>query len=401
MDIAIIIMVIGITIVLAILTKSGLQRIGIPALVGFILLGFLIRLIDSNLNIMNENGMEIFRFLAKLGIFTLLFKVGLETDVRGLVRSLKKAGFVWLINIIGSFAAGYYAAILLLGFSDVQSIFIGVAMTATSVGVSVTPWKEADKLDTEEGRIMLDTAELDDISSIMLMALLFSVAPALPEGSLPAGKILTQAGFMLVKLLAFGGFCILISIYSEKKLTRFFEKFEKQPDPMLTIAGIGLVLAAIAGALGFSLAIGAFFAGLIFSRDPDVVRMEASFDSIYEFFTPFFFIGIGLNIAPGSLGSGASFGLVLIAAAVVGKFVGAGIPVIFTSGIGGAALLGVSMIPRAEIAMIVMQRGLDLGEWAVSPQGFSAMVLVVAATCIFAPITVKYLLSKLLTQNKK
>jgi Kef-type K+ transport system membrane component KefB len=367
--------------------------------VGYILLGLVIKTLDVNFDILHEEGIRIFEFLAKLGIFTLLFKIGLDTDVKGLISSLKNASYIWIINIVLSFAAGYAASFWLLGFTEIQSAFIGIALTATSVGISLAPWKERNKLDTQQGRTMLDVAELDDISSIMLMALLFSVAPALKQGSIPAGEILFKATIMLGKLLLFGGFCVMLSLFLEKRLTRFFEKIEKGPDPMITIAGIGIVLAATAGLLGFSLAIGAFFAGLIFSRDPDVVRMEASFDSIYEFFTPFFFIGIGLSIAPGSICNGLIFGLILFAAAVVGKLIGAGGPVVFTSGVSGLLLLGTSMIPRAEIAMIVMQRGLHIGDWAVTDKAFSAMALVIALSCILAPIAVKYMLSKYLSNN--
>jgi Kef-type K+ transport system membrane component KefB len=55
------------------------------------------------------------------------------------------------------------------------------------------------------------------------------------------------------------------------------------------------------GALGFAIAIGAFFAGLVFGRDPQGVHLEASFSSIYDLFTPFFFVGIDLHIDPATL----------------------------------------------------------------------------------------------------
>ena len=60
---------------------------------------------------------------------------------------------------------------------------------------------------------------------------------------------------------------------------------------MLLVAGIGFVVAASAELLGFSLAVGAMFAGLVFSRDPEAVKMDACFSPLYELFAPFFFIG--------------------------------------------------------------------------------------------------------------
>ncbi|MEQ9484667.1 cation:proton antiporter [Coleofasciculus sp. F4-SAH-05] len=120
-----------------------------------------------------------------------------------------------------------------------------------------------------------------------------------------------------------------------------------------------------------------------------------SFDSLYELFTPFFFIGIGLKINPSALTAALGMGGILLVAAVLGKLIGAGGPTLLTTGWTGAALIGVSMVPRAEITMIVMGKGLSLGEWAVSNQVFAAMVVVSAVTSILAPIILRSLLNKL------
>lgn len=137
-----------------------------------------------------------------------------------------------------------------------------------------------------------------------------------------------------------------------------------------------------------------FFAGLVFSRDPEAVRFDASFDSIYELFVPFFFIGIGLKIVPNALLMGLGMGMVLLVAAIIGKLIGAGVPALLTTNLQGATLIGVSMVPRAEISTIVMERGLSLGDWAVPAQEFAAMVVVFAATSSVAPILLRSLLSR-------
>ena len=116
---------------------------------------------------------------------------------------------------------------------------------------------------------------------------------------------------------------------------------------MLEVVGVGFIIAAVAGLLGFSAAIGAFFAGLLFSRDSEAVKMDASFGALYELFTPFFFIGIGLNIEPRALNTGLIMGSVLLIAAVLGKLIGAGIPAYFATDLTGATLIGFSIILRA------------------------------------------------------
>ncbi len=128
--------------------------------------------------------------------------------------------------------------------------------------------------------------------------------------------------------------------------------------------------------------------------------MDASFGALYELFTPFFFIGIGLNIQPRALNEGLAIGSILLIAAVIGKLVGAGIPAFFATDCTGATLIGFSMIPRAEISMIIMQRGLILGDWAVPSNIFAAMVFVCAVTSVIVPIFLNSLLGKLQLQEE-
>ncbi|MFP4655912.1 MAG: cation:proton antiporter [Methanohalobium sp.] len=239
----------------------------------------------------------------------------------------------------------------------IQSLFVAVALTATSVGVTVSIWQEANLLNSHHGEILLDVAELDDISGIILMALLFAVAPVLKDGSISAVLPVLPGvlGLFILKLIAFIGFCIFFSRYLEAHITRFFEKVQVGKGTLLVILGIGMVVAAMAEMLGFSVAIGAFFAGLIFSRDPDSVKFDGSFEPLYDLFMPFFFVGIGLQINPEVITGSLIPVIILLLVAFAGKFVGHGAIAYFVTGSSSALVLGTSMIPRAEIALIVMQ----------------------------------------------
>jgi Kef-type K+ transport system membrane component KefB len=235
---------------------------------------------------------------------------------------------------------------------------------------------------------------MDDLSAIAIMALLFALIPVLqnnPEANwMP---VLTKAGTVfIVKSVFFGTLCFLFSRYFEQRLTSFFQRLEPSADPTIMVAGVGFMIAALAGLLGFSVAIGAFFAGLAYSYDPRSVKIDASFGTLYELFVPFFFIGIGFSLELSVLPIALGWGTILLIAAVAGKVVGVAVPVVMLDHWKSAALLGISMVPRAEIMMIIMQRGLELGEWAVSSQLFSAMVVVSVATTILVPLILRYLL---------
>jgi len=155
---------------------------------------------------------------------------------------------------------------------------------------------------------------------------------------------------------------------------------------MLLVVGIAVVIAAAADGLGFSLPVGALFAGLVFSRDSRAVKVDASFSSLYELFTPFFFIWIGLSIDTSVLGGGLLASVAILAAAVLSKVVGTMVPAWPLIGSSAALALGVSMVPRAEIAMVIVAEGRRLGDWAMPEELYGAMILMAAATCIFGPL---------------
>ncbi len=390
------IILVGFLLVLTILVRSAFTRVGLPPLVGFMVLGFLLNLADWRFHFLNAAAREIFEFLAAFGIITLLFRIGLESNITGLLQQLRRASYIWIGGVLLCGVAGYAVSAYVLGWDLIPSLFVAIALTATSVGVSVGIWQEAGAIESSAGELLIDVAELDDISGIILMALLFAVAPVLKSGDGAVLPVLAgTAVFLLVKLALFSGLCFLFAEFLEHRITGFFKQFTTAPPvPMLVVAAIAFIMAALAGLIGFSMAIGAFFAGLVFSRDPDHVKIDASFESLYELFSPFFFIGIGLNINPQVMGYALEFGLVVLIVAVLGKVVGHGAPAWVALGGSGAVLLGFSMVPRAEIAMIIMEQGLLLGEWAVPPKVYAAMVVVSAGTCLFSPFLVRALLRR-------
>ncbi len=391
-----IIMVLGGVILLTILVGSGLKRVGVPSLIGFMILGLLLRVTDSHWAFLSEEAIRIFDFLATVGIIFLLFRVGLESNLPGLKRQLKPASIIWAGNILFSGILGYVMSYFALGLELIPSLFVAIALTATSVAISVAVWQEAKATNSPTGELLVDVAEMDDISGMVFMALLFAIAPMLREGldSTVVGVLFETLGWLSFKLMGFGVFCVIFSRYLEHPITHFFRRIGETPAKLLMIAGFGLIIAALAELLGFSVAIGAFFAGLIFSRDPETVKLDTPLGILYDFFTPFFFIGIGLNIDPGTLITGIGIGGALLAVAIIGKLVGTGGPARLTTGRTGSLLLSISMVPRAEIALVIMQRGLNLGEWAVPGQVFSGMVVVVAVTALISPIILRVLLKR-------
>lgn len=393
-------LLIGALILCAVLVRSWFGAIGLPALVAFLLLGAVLRQLDAHWPMLGPPDHLVLETLAHLGLVAVLFRVGLESNLHGLLRNMKPALLIWVGNVALSFIAGYATARYLAGIGQIPSLFVATALTATSLAVTVELWRDAGRLATREGAMLVDVGGLDDVSAVVLVALLLVLAPLLHHGD---GKgfvvsLLTVGALFAVKGSLFIAACLIFSRYFERRITRTLQRLGG-PGGMLAILGVGIIIAAIAGGLGFSLAIGALFAGLIFSRDPEAVRLETSFEPVYGLLAPFFFIGIGLHADLGELTSAAGFGLaaLLLIAAVIGKIAGAGLPALCATGGVGALAIGISMIPRAEIAMVVVQEGRKLGDWAVSSTVYSAMVAVSLVSCIVTPLLVRGLLRRIPT----
>jgi len=139
------------------------------------------------------------------------------------------------------------------------------------------------------------------------------------------------------------------------------------------------------------LAIGAFMAGLAFSRDHQAVLSKTRIQMIYAFFVPFFFIHIGMEVSPDSVVGSLGLAIPLIFVAITGKMIGVGLPVLIRSNRRDALLLGVSMIPRAEISMLIIIQASILDKTLIPSELYSAMVLVVVLTSITSPIVLKKL----------
>lgn len=388
------VLLVGVLIVLSILSKAALEQFNLPDLLGYLLLGVGLHVADSAWTLLTPRGRELLAFLAAFGVVALLFRIGLECHLEHLLRRLSGATVIWIVNVLVSLAAVLGATLGLLDWPLLPSLFATVALTATGVGVSVRVWRSTDHLGSAKGALMLDVAELDDLSGLVLLALLAALTPQLQAGVSTdlLGPMVLTLGYTLGKmaLLVLGGF--LFAHYLEFPLTHRLYDLQPRADMMISVLGIGLVVAGLTALLGFSAAIGGFFAGLIFSRDPLSVKIDASFDSLHDLLVPFFFIYVGFRIDLSILFGNLGPVLLLFAAAVVGKGLGSFLPVRNRLRPSSALAFAIALVPRSEITLLVMQRGLDLG--IVSQEAFGVVVAVVALTMVAVPLALRLILPR-------
>jgi Kef-type K+ transport system membrane component KefB len=230
---------------------------------------------------------------------------------------------------------------------------------------------------------------------VLLLALLLALVPALQRGDQDVLWPLAGAtAAVTLSLAVLVGLGVLFARHVEASLTRGFARAERRPDVIVLVTGVGLVVAALAGLLGFSLAIGASLAGFAFSRDPRRQAIDRAFGAVFQLFTPFFFIGIGLTLELEAVGLALGTGAVLLVAGVAGKLLGTGLAVARTSGWTAGLLIGVSMVPRAEIALIIMRQGQRLGEAVMPGSLYAGMVFMSLASSVLASLAIPALLRR-------
>lgn len=309
------------------------ERIGVPAVLAEILAGVLLG--PSLLGFVHHG--EVLAFLGELGVILLLVEVGLEMDLGELGAVGKASLFVGVAGVVLPFAGGFGVASL-LGQDLNPAIFVGAALTATSVGITARVFGDLRALSTVEARTVLGAAVADDVLGLVILTVVVRIVSTGSVSIAGIGAVVAVAlGFLIVS----GGAGIRLA-------PRLFQLL----DDKARSAGL-LVVAALAFTLLFSelatfakLApiIGAFVAGLSLGRSRQAERIRRDLSPISHVLVPVFFVSIGIDVDVRQLIDptvlGLAFGLLVVAA--LGKIVAA---FLAPGAKGDRWLIGLGMLP--------------------------------------------------------
>ena len=338
---------------------------------------------------------ETIKLMAEIGIILLLFEVGLETDVKRLVRTGLKSFVVAIVGFVLPLALGFALGFWVLGLSLLVSLFIGGTLTATSIGITVRVLSDLKRQQAPEGQIVLGAAVLDDIMGVVLLALLY-------EFSIGGGVSLLNAS----KVLVFVGAFFVLAPAAAKVISLIIRRFDAvSVIPGLlptTIVTLVLFFAWLAHALGAPELLGGFAAGLALSRrfflplgialhndESFAHRIEEQMKPIVHLFTPIFFVFVGLSLNLRQIDWGSTFiwvfSLTLLAAAIVGKLVGA---FLIKEPWTVRWMIAMAMIPRGEVGLIFAELGRV--SKIFNNEIYAGMVIVIAFTTLLPPFMMKW-----------
>ena len=331
-------------------------------------------------------------FLGQLGVILLLFEAGLETTVAEMLHVGPSALLVAGLGTAATFALGWGAASLLLpAASPYVHAFLGVALTATSIGITVRVLRDRGLLRTPEARIILGAAVLDDVLGLVLLATVAGAAAAAAGGG-----TLTIAGICMILAKA-AAFLVGSLVIGSALSPGFFALASRLPVHGVLLAsslGFCFALAWLASVAGLAPIIGAFAAGLILKKvhyqdflDRGERPLEHLIRPISSFLAPVFFVLVGTRTDIFALARPGVAGLALglTVAAVLGKLAcAAGV---FDRRLKPLAVAA-GVMPRGEVSLIVVSLGAGLiiaGAPIVGPDAYAAVVVMVFVTAMMTP----------------
>ncbi|MBE7086835.1 MAG: cation:proton antiporter [Clostridiales bacterium] len=381
-----------------------MRKLGLPQVLGFIVAGILIGTsiwglffdIGSNwIFPITEN--VYLKAFAEVGVIFVMFTAGLETNLEDIKNTGKVSFLIALMGVVIPLGAGFLLAWLFLPNESVYTwLFVGVIMTATSVGITVEVLREMGKLQTKVGTVIVSSAIIDDVLGVIVLAIALSLSGGNAVTS-PVLSLINPNGNAIITVLwifAFFVFAVGVGI----PLAKLFKYIEKKTPhtrriPILSIS-MCLAYAFVAEKVfGVADITGAYIAGIILSTNhasAQYVDRKVTINS-YTIFAPIFFACIGIKISFASFTLDVLwFALAFVAVAILTKIIGCGgMAKICKFNFKDSLRIGIGMITRGEVALIVMEKGITGG--LLDPKYRAIVVLLVLVSSLIAPIILKML----------
>lgn len=324
---------------------------------------------------------EVINLLSELGVIILLFEIGLESDLKELIRVGPIAAVVAVVGVVAPFVAGTAGLVYIFHTPIVPAIFAGAALTATSIGITAKVLAELGELSSEEGQIIIGAAVLDDILGIVVLAV---VASLVKTGEIQVTNII----FLVISAGVFLIGSILIGRLISPLIVGLVNEMKTRGQVLLTGLVFAFSLSYIATVIHLEGILGAFAAGLILAETEKRKELEEQVIPVADILVPIFFVCVGaktdlsvLNPAVPSNREGLIIATFLILVAILGKVI-TGFTVFGQPDLNKLAI-GVGMIPRGEVGLVFA--GVGSASGALSEATEAAIIVMVITTTFVAP----------------
>lgn len=372
-------------------------------LIGGVLLGAAVAAFgDSSNALVGLDSDETFQAVLDLAVFFLMLLAGIEMRPKELANATGRAAPIAIVGMVLPLALGLGLGWWWIPESDwkfAQSLFIGVALSVTAVPVAVKVLMDLGQLHSRAGQVIVAAAVIDDVVSLILLAILTAVITA---GSTISPGLVAEIGAKVAVffVIAWGTGRYLLPVAG-----RYVQELDAEHAEFTLLIVYGLALSVVAEVLDMHFLIGAFAAGLFFNRnvvgEKTYKRLRLQTEAItVGFLAPVFFASIGIHLNLSAITEIPLFLVLVIVTATIGKLAGAG----FVARLSGfnnrqALAIGSAMNARGAVEIIIagvaMQAGLFSRPDPVPPAidyMFSAIVIMAILTTLATPILLNLLL---------
>jgi Kef-type K+ transport system membrane component KefB len=333
---------------------------------------------------------EVVNVLAEIGVVVLLFEIGLESDLKQLLKVGPQAFVVAVVGVAVPFIAGTSGLMLLFHLPAVAAIFAGAALTATSIGITSKVLSELGQLNSREGQIILGAAVIDDVLGILVLAVVASLAK---DGEVDVSNVI----YLIVAATVFLLGAILLGSVFNKTFVAIANRLNTRGEVVIPAFVFAFGMAYLGAAVQLEAILGSFAAGLVLDETDERNKLQEQVIPIADLLVPIFFVVVGaktnigvLNPAVPANRDGLLMAVFLIAIAIIGKIV-TGTVVFGQPGINRLAI-GVGMIPRGEVGLVFLSVGNASG--ILSPPLAAAIVMMVILTTFLAPPCLRFVFPK-------
>jgi len=351
-------------------------RLRQPILLGYVLAGLLLSPFTPGLRVHDVSNFEV---MAEIGVILLMFSVGIEFSVPELLKvkwvALAGAPLGILLCVGIGVAVG-----ALLGWPVIQGVAVGCIISVASTMVLLRLLMDRGEMAAEHGRLMVTLSLVEDLAVVILTVVLPSFSP---NGGASLGEAAWKVGKAILLLVP-------IAVAAWKLFPPLLARVEKTCNDEISLVlalTICLGIAALTEAVGLSLALGAFLAGLFLGNSPFTHKLAHQTQSLRDVFVAFFFVSVGMLMDPGTWKVGWPLILLLVGLVLLGKFVvWTGVVWIFRYRFSTAFRVGLGLTQIGEFSFILAQVSMKAG--LISPSLYDAtlaasLITILANAMIF------------------
>ena len=337
-------------------------RLRLPPLIGYLIAGIIISPntpgIVGDIHLANQ--------LAELGVMFLMFGVGMHFSLNDLlqVRRIALPGAILQIAVATLLGIGVS---MYWGWSFGSALIFGLSLSCASTVVLLKALGDRGLLDSVNGKIAVGWLLVEDLVMVLALVLLPATAMLLGGHALPgtdtSQSIWLTIGITLLKVTGFIAFMLIIGKRLVPMIMQFVARLGSRELFTLTVVAAAVSIAYGSSAVfGVSMALGAFFAGMVVKESDFSHRAEEETLPLREIFSILFFVSVGMLFDPSILIEEPLRILAVIAIIMVGKTLAAiALVLFFRYPINTALTVGASLAQIGEFSFILATLGLSLG----------------------------------------